>query len=849
MDDLDLGKTIIGLVAGQKVFRRYTLKRMLGRGGMGVVWLARDEELGREVALKFLPETVAADRAAVADLKHETRRSLDLTHPNIVRIHDFVSDGRSAAISMEYVAGDSLSGLRTDQPQGHFEAAGLTQWVQQLCGALDYAHTKAKVVHRDLKPANLMVDDRGDLKVADFGIAASITDTVSRTSRQEGSSGTPVYMSPQQMMGEKAAATDDIYSLGATLYELLTGKPPFYSGRIEPQVLNKVPPSMAERRRELEVDGAVIPLEWEETIAACLAKEAADRPQSAGEVAERLGLGSSPKVERRTPNLQRPTGDESPGPTKLGPESDSRSETTNPRSRIPAMAGIAVGLVLLGFAGWYFGLHVPEQKRLAEIARLERAGQELEAARLRNEQERAAAEAVRGGIVVRTTPSGAEVRVGAVAMERSPLTLKDQKLGKYPVRIRLEGYEDWNGEVEVKENEFFDLDVALVRSTGTLALTSEPAGLEAEVVGRALPGAPPPAAKQTLRTPQEVKLPTGNYHVIFRRAGWPDQARTVEIGRNGTAVAAGDFSSGRLVITSTPSGAEVVSGEQVIGRTPLTLPEVIPGRQSAELRLKGHKAQTVGGEVVAGQELRLEAALEKAFYTEGEKATIPGLVLEMIPIASGTFPMGSASGGFDHERPVTQVRITKAYWLGETEVTQDQWEAVMGTKPSRFKGKNLPVEQVSWTDAMEFCRKLTERERLAGRLPEGYEYTLPTEAQWEYACRAGTTGDYAGSLDAMAWYGGNSDNQTKPVGGKQANGWGLYDMHGNVWEWCLDWYGNYPGGSVTDPNGASSGSGRVNRGGSWELPADLCRSALRNWFFPGTRWYGLGFRLALSSVR
>ncbi|OQB96022.1 MAG: Serine/threonine-protein kinase pkn1 [Verrucomicrobia bacterium ADurb.Bin122] len=208
--------------------------------------------------------------------------------------------------------------------------------------------------------------------------------------------------------------------------------------------------------------------------------------------------------------------------------------------------------------------------------------------------------------------------------------------------------------------------------------------------------------------------------------------------------------------------------------------------------------------------------------------------------------MGSTNGESD-EQPVTQVEITRAFWLGKTEVTQSQWEAVMGSNPSSFKGSDRPVECVSYDDALEFCRKLTARERAAGRLPSGYEYTLPTEAQWEYACRAGTTGDYAGSLGSMGWYGANSGNQTHPVAQKQANAWGLYDMHGNVWEWCLDWKGDYAGGTVRDPAGPSSGSYRVYRGGGWGGTASCCRSANRNFFVPGYRSF-LGFRLALSSV-
>ena len=287
MDELDLGATIRGFSAGQKIFGRYTLKRLLGRGGMGVVWLARDASLERDVAIKMLPEMVASDPAAVRELKRETSRSQQLSHPHILRIFDFAEGAGLCGITMELVEGGTLTARRLDQPGEVLTVGQLEPWVRQLCEALAYAHDKVKIVHRDLKPANLMLTPDSDLKIADFGIAASVSDSVSRASRQAGSSGTPVYMSPQQMMGEKPAVTDDIYSLGATLYELLTGKPPFYSGNVMMQVQNKVPPPIAERRQELGVEGATVPAVWEKTIAACLAKEAKDRPQSAGEVAER----------------------------------------------------------------------------------------------------------------------------------------------------------------------------------------------------------------------------------------------------------------------------------------------------------------------------------------------------------------------------------------------------------------------------------------------------------------------------------------------------------------------------------------------------------------------------------
>jgi formylglycine-generating enzyme required for sulfatase activity len=207
--------------------------------------------------------------------------------------------------------------------------------------------------------------------------------------------------------------------------------------------------------------------------------------------------------------------------------------------------------------------------------------------------------------------------------------------------------------------------------------------------------------------------------------------------------------------------------------------------------------------------------------------------------------MGNPNPDFENEYPATRMTLTRGLWLGKTEVTQAQWEAVMGSKPASFKGYDLPVEQVNWAEAMEFCRKLTQREQAAGRLPAGHEYTLPTEAQWEYACRAGTAGDYAGDLGAMGWYSGNASGTTHPVGQKQPNAWGLYDMHGNVWEWCLDWYASYPGGSVTDPAGPAQGVSRVFRGGGWWRDGVGCRSANRSKGNPDSRFNYLGLRVAL----
>src|SRR5262249_10029809 len=216
-----------------------------------------------------------------------------------------------------------------------------------------------------------------------------------------------------------------------------------------------------------------------------------------------------------------------------------------------------------------------------------------------------------------------------------------------------------------------------------------------------------------------------------------------------------------------------------------------------------------------------------------------GVVFVLIP--AGEFIMGSNDGDYD-ERPVHQVRISQPFYLGKYEVTQEQWQAVMGRNPSHFTGDpTLPVEQISWEEVQTFVRALNTREG-------GTAYRLPTEAEWAYAARAGSTtpysfGNKASKLKDYAWYGDNAEGRTHPVGQRKPNAWGLYDMHGNVWEWVQDWYGPYEVDEVTDPQGPSGDSYRVYRGGGWGTFAGNCRSSERNFDAPDTRLAGLGFRV------
>ena len=233
--------------------------------------------------------------------------------------------------------------------------------------------------------------------------------------------------------------------------------------------------------------------------------------------------------------------------------------------------------------------------------------------------------------------------------------------------------------------------------------------------------------------------------------------------------------------------------------------------------------------------------------------------IEFASIPAGKFLMGSPATEKERSPNETQheVTLTQGFWMGVYEVTQAQYEQVMGKNPSEFKGATLPVETVSYKDALAFCKKLSDlpAEKAAGR-----KYRLPTEAEWEYCCRAGTSTPFhfgnelngtQANCDGNNPYGttkkGPYLEKTSPVGSYPANAWGLYDMHGNVWEWCQDWYGDYPKQSVTDPRGPEVGSICVSRGGSWYNEAAGCRSANRYWYDPSIRNSGVGFRLALSS--
>jgi formylglycine-generating enzyme required for sulfatase activity len=327
-----------------------------------------------------------------------------------------------------------------------------------------------------------------------------------------------------------------------------------------------------------------------------------------------------------------------------------------------------------------------------------------------------------------------------------------------------------------------------------------------------------------------------------------------------------------LCVETVPTGAKVSVDGRLAGTAPvrLTLPA---GQYHIRAEKDGYKPweRRIRFDALGDADLRIELQeqpriLKASFPMTAEQArevqhaaaetvgrplTVDldcgkGAKLPLVLIPTGKFLMGSPQneeGRSGDEGPQHEVTISRPFYMGRFPVTQAQYEAVMGENPSHFCGKGRPVECVQWDTASEFCVRLTQK---AGRT-----VCLPTEAQWEYVCRAGDEarfgfGDDDGALALYGWYAGNSHGKTHPAGQKKPNAWGLHDMHGNVLEWCADWYGSYRRGKVTDPRGPDSGTHRVARGGSWDTFPENCRSAYRTWIIPDYQVYNLGFRVVYS---
>jgi serine/threonine protein kinase len=573
-EDAESGQTMRGVVGGTKLFNRFTLQKVLGRGGMGVVWLARDERLDRLVALKLVPERVSFDASAQEDLKRETRKSLLLTHPNIVRIFDFIEDEHSAAISMEYVDGATLSSLRVKKPTKCFEVEEIAPWVISLCDALTYAHDSAGLVHRDLKPANLMVNSRGDLKITDFGIACTLRDSISYVSVRT-SSGTLNYMSPQQLLGEDPSPADDIYAVGATLYEMLSSKPPFYGGDVASQVREVIAPTLTQRRAKFGISPTSIPKYWEETIAGCLAKNPEQRPRTPADIARRLRLGgtvrlSEPKLE---PKIQL---------AKILADLSNKLRAVDPR-----LAAFAGGLMAL-IAAMIITFDHPKASapNAGNATNAVSAPRPVSATRVRPSHKRS-------DVTVPSTLGYAIEKPEAVVATAATPTASTETSTLEPITVTEEPAPSSSPSAS---------------NSATLQLITTPPGATFAIYPGVVAGksAPVAAPLRSGSAPDSVQdLPPGRYTLFFHNDGWPDDRAEISVAAGESVPVNYTFPHGRATITSTPDGAEIFFGNHSLGYAPLDV-DLPLGKQRLLARLAEFPDRTQAVTIENGKETKVE---------------------------------------------------------------------------------------------------------------------------------------------------------------------------------------------------------------------------------------------------
>ncbi len=798
---------------GIRLKGRYLIAKLLASGGMGHVYLAFDEGEEMNVAVK---QTFFLDAELRKAFDREAKLLEHLNHPNIPKVTDRFEVEGYLFLVMSFITGKDLSQLLIDKfaVDGRpFPVDRVLQWADSLLQTLDFLHRQSPpVIHRDIKPANLKETRTGQLMVLDFGLAKGHVTQSSQPASVSANS--PGFSSPEQTQNQGTDARSDLYSVAATMYQLL-------SGTIPPAAFMRGLAVMTQQPDPLQPLSKVaphVPEHISSVIMAGLALYPSNRPQSAQDMRRLLGLAVStdPYIGKVIMGcrVERQLGAGGMGAVYLGihevlqvqraiklilpdPPPDAASIE---RFRVEAQSAAKI--------------HHPNVMQVFDFGKTDDNTFVMVMELLNGEE--------LGDLLKREgtlSPERAveiafQIGQGLQAAHNSGIIHRDLK----PPNVMVLA----DGGVKV-----VDFGIAKVLD-GSKGLTGE-----GFIIGTQMYMSPEQLSGKKLDPrSDQYTLALLLYLMISGRlpfeGGTPRDLILARLGQT------------PIPLRSTKPDANITPLlDAVILRALSFAPEdrfasvqdfVNQARDAIRVStdssmVRQSVAPSVSVPVAQSETVGESKAVESIKTAAG---------IEMVSIPAGEFQMGGDKYAF--EKPVHRVVISEPFYMGKYEVTQAQWESVMGNNPSYFKGQDLPVEQVSWNDCQEFIRKLNAQ-------GDGYIYRLPTEAEWEYACRAGTTGDYAGNLDAMGWYKDNSGSKTHPVGQKQANSWGLYDMHGNVWEWCQDWEGAYPSKSVTDPTGPSSGSARVLRGGSWYDTAAACRSAYRFNYWPGDRYYSLGFRL------
>jgi serine/threonine-protein kinase len=799
-------------------FGPWLLDEQLGVGGMGEVWLATHRVLGRRIAVKILSPELTMDPRFRERFVLEAKVQARLSHPHIAQIQDFLEENGRFAILMEWIPGGTVADV-IDRTRGPLSIEQAVKWAGQALEALDYAHQHG-VIHRDVKPSNLMLDGSGDIKVTDFGIAVAMgTHRMTTTGR---SVGTPQYMSPEQIQRPQSLDhRTDVYSMGIVLYEMLAGRVPFDADTDYTLLKLHVeapPPSLRD----------VNPLvpEWLESVVfRCLAKSPDDRfagcasvaaalrhpvaqivPVAAPELAvaepvaepvesAEMGAGRAAPADERSAHA--PTELTEPGKgaaEELAIEPPFLRSQPAPRTPWKRKAALATGLVVIALAlVWWSARPRPTG---APMNRPAQAGQTKQVPAPAAPAVPAAQSA---SPPAQPTPAPSDRELGAL---RNSIAAAVRAKNLAKARSLIEGaLAKYPTDAEA-------LEWRTLLSNGRVAhllakLSLNPEGQREDA---AMPAASAPAPPATVIPPPAAP-------VIAQFAAEP------------ASIQRGQSSTLRWQVTGSASGVTISRGVgEVLGAGTAQV-------QPYESTLYTLIASGPGGTTTASASVNVTIPPPPPAVRAGTTKVNPKDGLTYVWIPPGIFMMGCSPGDagcYDDEKPAHPVTITRGFWLARTPVTQQAYQRVTGQNPSHFKGANLPVETVNWNEAKSYC------EAIGGR--------LPTEAEWEYAARADSTGARYGNLDEIAWYSENSGGTTHEVGQKRANAFGLHDMLGNVLQFVADRSGKYESGAQSDPSGAGSGQIRLLRGGSWEYPAVVVRVSSRMWAGPGSRSYLFGLR-------
>ena len=830
-------------------FDNYLIERKLGSGGFASVFLASPKGISFQAAIKIFspqPSLIRESGLSLAELKERFRREASIMLSLSAEKVEGIVNARITRtwqgkpyLFMDYYPANLSALIGPDDELLQTGSGGYLGYdkalpiIRDIITSIHGLHNRPDpIIHRDLKPTNILLDANNRPYIGDFGLAreASRADLLSKAFQTVTGTNlaTQYYGAPEQRGGFKD--TDqraDIFSLGVLIFRILTGR---LLGFHDLEPIEHYVQSL----------GKDMALKINDVLSKATRVEVDQRLSEVSTLLEVFSPQTAPLEARAVQS--------DPGPEEQFWTALELAYAFGRDGRLPEN----VRATLLTKAR-ELGIGQGEAEVLENDFRL---GHGLSGERddgvvstTAGTQLKLGADQGEGTLIVTSEPEMAEVIVDGMEWGKTPLRIATVAAGKRSICLKMPGFFPATRIELIEPDKETKIHVILEPQTGSIKVGAETFSdaypprfyLDGKLMGRA-----PLTVRDVMAGTHTYKCKADGHKEVSGevRVSLDEEAtvwETVEPGH------------GKLSVASVPDGAAIWIDDKNTGEKTDAVMDVMPGKHVVTLTLDGYKdvKKKVRLEPEGFAEIEFRIEKDVSIVTSEPTFTDPVTGMEFVYVPGETFMMGDivddGYGEFD-EKPVHEVTLD-GFYIGKYPVTQGEWEEVMGDNPSEFKqGNDYPVENVSWDDTQEFIKVLISKNK--GR----YQLRLPTEAEWEYAARSGGKKEkYAGGndweveVDTVAWWSENSGKTTHPVGKKLPNGLGLYDMSGNVWEWCQDWYGDYPCGLITNPRGPSTGLGRVFRGGSWNDMPWHVRCANRLSSHPEDDTYlCVGFRLVMT---